>query len=124
MIRKNSGSNNMCSLECNYIGAVRHNRVNNGKKTLFFLNYAATHPDNVLTYNKSNMVLAVHSNTSYLTKPKARIRVGGHFFVGVTCQQMDNSFNYKQQYTPHLRILKLVVASAAEAELGTLFLGM
>jgi hypothetical protein len=28
------------------------------------LDYVATHPDAILTYNKSDMVLAVHSNAS------------------------------------------------------------
>jgi hypothetical protein len=37
-----------------------------------FLDYAGTHQDAVLTYHTSNMVLVVHSNPSYLSKPKAR----------------------------------------------------
>jgi hypothetical protein len=46
-----------------------------------FLDYAATHPDTILTYKRSDMVLVVHSNASYLSKPKARSRAGGHFFL-------------------------------------------
>ncbi len=45
------------------------------------LDYVATHPDAILKYNKSNMVLAVHSDASYLSKPQARSRAGGHFFL-------------------------------------------
>ena len=51
------------------------------RKTLKFLDYAATHPDAILTFNASNMVLNVQSDASYLTKPKARSRSGGHFFM-------------------------------------------
>jgi len=37
--------------------------------------------DAVLSYHTSNMVLAVHSDASNLSKPKARSRAGGHFFL-------------------------------------------
>ena len=40
------------------------------------LDYVATHPDAILTYKKSDMVLAVHSDASYLSKPQARSRAG------------------------------------------------
>ncbi len=36
-----------------------------------FLDYAASHQDAILTYQASDMVLIVHSNASYLSKPKA-----------------------------------------------------
>ena len=51
------------------------------RKTQKFMDYAATHPDAVLTYHKSDMRLAVHSDASYLSKPKARRRSGGAFFL-------------------------------------------
>jgi hypothetical protein len=35
----------------------------------------------ILTYKASNMVLAVHSNASYLSKPKTCSRAGGHMFM-------------------------------------------
>ena len=37
-----------------------------------FFDYAATNNKAVLTYKASNMVLAVHSNDSYLNEPQAR----------------------------------------------------
>ena len=49
------------------------------KKSRKFMDYATTHPDSVLTYRKSDMLLTVHSDASYLGKPKARSRAGGHF---------------------------------------------
>ena len=51
------------------------------EKTLYFLDYVASHPDAVLTYNASDMVINLHSDASYLLEPKARSRAGGHFFM-------------------------------------------
>ena len=34
------------------------------------LDYAATHPDAIITYSVSNMVLAGHSYASYLSETK------------------------------------------------------
>jgi hypothetical protein len=50
-------------------------------QTLQLLNYLATQEDAVLSYYASSMVLAVHSNTSYLSEPKACSRAGKHFFL-------------------------------------------
>jgi hypothetical protein len=41
------------------------------RQTLQLLDYLATQEDAVLFYHASDMVLAVHSNASYLSKPKA-----------------------------------------------------
>ena len=67
------------------------------------------------------MILNIHSDASYLGAPQARSRVGGHFFLG---------WLPKDGHPIHLNgaihivftLLKFVVSSAAEAELGTLFI--
>jgi hypothetical protein len=46
-----------------------------------FLDYMALQDKAVLTYKASNMVLAVHSNASYLSKPKACSHAGGYMFI-------------------------------------------
>eukprot|EP00957_Ditylum_brightwellii_P104132 7932537-Ditylum_brightwellii.AAC.1 len=51
------------------------------KAVIMILNYCATYPDAVLRYHKSDMILHVHSDASYLGEPEARSRAGGHFFV-------------------------------------------
>ncbi len=51
------------------------------RQTLQLLDYLAMQENAVLSYHASNMVLAVHSNASYLSKPKACSRAGGHFFL-------------------------------------------
>jgi hypothetical protein len=50
-------------------------------QTLQHLNYLVTQEDAVLPYHTSDMVLAVHSDASYLSEPKAHSRARGHFFL-------------------------------------------
>ena len=54
---------------------------NTMQKVKQFLDYAATHPDPIITYSASGMVLSAHSDASYLSETKARSRAGGHFFM-------------------------------------------
>ena len=82
------------------------------------LDYAATHPDAIVTYRASDMVLAGHSDASYLSETKARSRAGGHFF-------MDSDTTYPNNNGAVLtiaQIIKAVMSSAAEAELGALYI--
>jgi hypothetical protein len=51
------------------------------RQTLQLLDYLTTQEDTLLSYHASDMVLAVHSNASYVSEPKAQSRVGGHFFL-------------------------------------------
>ena len=51
------------------------------EKTKYVLDYAASHPDAITTFSKREMVLAVPSNASYLTEPRARSKAGGHLFM-------------------------------------------
>jgi hypothetical protein len=83
-----------------------------------FLDYTATHQDAIITYKKSDMVLVVHSNTSYLSKPKARSRAGSHFFLSSDIEDpIDNGavLNLAQ-------LIKAAMSSAAEAELRALYI--
>lgn len=43
-----------------------------------FLNYAASNPDATVRYIRSDMVLHVESDASYLTAPKSRSRAEGY----------------------------------------------
>jgi hypothetical protein len=45
------------------------------------LDFIATQEEAILTYRASKMVLAIHSNASHLSKPKARSRAGGQMFM-------------------------------------------
>jgi hypothetical protein len=64
--------------------------------------------------------LAIHSNTSYLSKPKSCSPAGGHMFmVG-----KDNiPFNIGAVLNI-LQIIQAAMSSVAEAELGTLFINV
>jgi hypothetical protein len=64
------------------------------------------------------MVLAVHSNTSYLSKPKAHSRVGGHFFLSSNTTVPPN--NGAILIIAH--IIKNVMSSATKAELAGLYI--
>ena len=86
-----------------------------------FLNYMATHPDAIIRYYASDMILNVHSDASYLTAPKARSRAGGHFFLG-SLPKDGCPIRLNGAILTQCAILKCVAASAAEAELGALFL--
>ncbi len=86
-----------------------------------FLDYMWTHPDAIIQYRASDMILNVHCDVSYLSAPKACSHAGGYFFLGSIPQDGDP---IKLNGTLHITcaILKLVATFAAEAELGALFL--
>jgi hypothetical protein len=42
-----------------------------------FLDYVASQEEAVLTFRASDMILAIHSDASYLSEAKARSRAGG-----------------------------------------------
>ena len=68
-----------------------------------FLNYASTHQAVILTYTRTNMVLVVHSDASYLP-----LRYG----------RPDQQWGCSQPS----QLIKAVMSSTAEAELGTLYI--
>ena len=104
------------------LSAIASEQANPTEKTMKkcrqFLDYAASQEDAVLTYRASDMVLAVHSDASYLNEAKARSRVGGHHFLTANDPIPTNNgavLNISQ-------IIKAVMSSAAESELGALFI--
>ena len=83
-----------------------------------FLDYAASQDEAILTYRASDMVLAIHSDASYLSEAKARSRAGGHFFLS------DNAEFQANNGAVHTtaQIIKAVMSSAAEAEIGAMYI--
>ena len=75
------------------------------------LAYAASYPNNSLVYKRSNMLLSVHSDASYLSRSRSRSVAGGIGFLG----------NDNPPLFAISSILDVVVASAAESEYGSLF---
>jgi endonuclease/exonuclease/phosphatase (EEP) superfamily protein YafD len=89
-------------------------------KLLHLLNYYATHPNAKLRYHASYMILNIHSDAGYLNEPEARSRAGGHFFMSSKPKKGEQQHN-----GPLLTlstILRMLVTSAAEAEIDALFL--
>ena len=67
------------------------------------------------------MVLNIHSDASYLSEAKACSRAAGYFFLGST--PMDNQpIQLNGAIHCLCNFLKCVASSAAEAELGALFM--
>ncbi len=88
------------------------------KKVKQLLDYCATQEEAIITYNASKMISAVHSNAGYCNKKKARSRAGGHFFLS-----NDETFPPNNGVIlTNATIINAVMSSAAEAELGALYL--
>jgi hypothetical protein len=88
------------------------------------LDYAATHPDATLRYTASEMILHVHSDASYLSEPKSRSRAGGIFFLSDrTSKPTPTSAPPPTNGAIHVNcnIMRVIVASATEAEFAALF---
>jgi hypothetical protein len=90
---------------------------NTAKAVHQLLDYLATYPSDGITYCASNMILAAHSDASFLTEPNGQSRAGAHIFLTeddpIPCQN-----------GPVLmlsQVIKYVMASVAEAELAALY---
>eukprot|EP00804_Cyclotella_cryptica_P015897 CCRYP_006383-RA/>CCRYP_006383-RA protein AED:0.07 eAED:-0.04 QI:0/0/0/1/0/0/2/0/1375 len=68
----------------------------------------------------SDMILNIHSDASYLSATRARSQVAGYYFLG-SIPADDAPIKLNGAILVLCGILKFVVASAAEAELGALF---
>ena len=84
------------------------------------LNYAATHPDAVIRYVASDMILHVHSDASYLSAPKSRSRMAGFVFLANT-PNPEHTTHKNGPIHVATGILQHVMASVAEAETGAAF---
>ena len=49
------------------------------RRVIYLLDYSATHPDAVIMFRASDMVLNVHSDASFLSKKKAKSRMVEYF---------------------------------------------
>ena len=77
-----------------------------------------TYPDDVIIYRSSIVVLAVHSDAGFHNKFKGWSRAGAHVFLAE-----DDPFpRWNGPILTVAQIIKFVMTSAAEAELGALFI--
>ena len=93
---------------------------------IWLLNYSATHPDATNNYHSSDMILHVASDASYLCEERARSRAGGHF--PLANRLVENGDKPPTLPTNNgtihtlCQIIKTVMSSAAEADIGATFL--
>jgi hypothetical protein len=81
------------------------------------LDHVATYPCDGITFKASNMILAAHSDASFLSESKARSRAGAHIFL-------SNNNPIPQSNGPVLSImavLRSVYGSVTEVELAALY---
>jgi hypothetical protein len=99
------------------------------KACTHLLNYCATHPNAVIRYTASGMILHLHSaDAAYLSEAKARSQAGGIFFLSSplanpTCTPEPNDPPPPTNGALHIlsSIMPMVLSSATEANLGALF---
>ena len=87
------------------------------------LDYVATNPDATICYYASDMILNIHLDASYLLERNTRSRALGYFFLGLMPTR-DKPIRLNGAIFNLCSILKFAAASAAEAELGFLFLNV
>ena len=114
------------------INTLASQQANATKETMkaitHLLNYCATHPDAVVRYVASDMVLHIESDASYLTAPKARSRAAGYHYLSnkptdptKSPQPTDTSPPSNGAINILCQIMREVLSSAAEAELAAVF---
>ena len=82
------------------------------------IDYFATHPDAILRYKASGMMLRAHSDASYLSELQCRSRSVGFFYMG-------NATNYLSQPNGVIMVISTIMRNVilleVEAECGELF---
>ena len=90
-----------------------------------FLDYAATNPSAIIQYKSSDMILHIDSDASYLSESRAHRRTGGHYYLSSLPTDPKKSPNLLPPENGPIhtecRILKHVVASRVESEVGGMF---
>ena len=94
--------------------------VNTAQRSQQIMDYLTTQEPAVLTYCKSDMVLTVHSNASYLNEEEARSKANGHHFLSEDVPLPPNNGTIHNV----AEIIKGVMSSAAKAELGVMYINV
>jgi hypothetical protein len=89
-------------------------------KVIKLLNYCNTHPETKIRHHASDMILHIHSDAYYLSENEAKIRAGGFFYMGNTTKNDKKLTNGAILIVS--KVLKHVMSSAAEAEIGAVFI--
>jgi hypothetical protein len=100
------------------------------KRAIRILQYAASYPNHHLVFKACDMVLHVHSDASYLTRPNARSVAGGIFYCADHLSTTSHQTNLSSADDRNINggllavstIIPTVCSSAAEAEYAALFI--
>ena len=84
------------------------------------MDYLHTHPDAVIRFHASDMIIYIESDAAYLVLPQARSRVASIFYLSNATSGRP-PLNRAIQVT--CKTLQNVVSSVAEAETGGIFIG-
>lgn len=114
------------------LGTIATQQASATEATLYavtrILNYCSTNPAAIIRYTASDMQLYVESDASYLSESKARSRAAGYFYLSKHRRNPNKPPLHEEKSPPangaiHVlsNIMRDVVTSAAEAELGALF---
>ena len=101
------------------IGSQQAAARENTKETInHLLDYCATCPVDGILYRSSDMVLCAHSDAGFHNESKGRSREGAHIFLS------GNDFMPRCNglVLTIAQIIKFIVSSASESELGALFI--
>ena len=98
--------------------AQAHPTINVLAQAHRLLAYSTTFPDNSIVYHKSDMILRVQSDASYLSRSQSRSVAGGLAYL-VDADSPVSKLNGSIHAST--TIIDVVVASAAEAEYAALF---
>ena len=103
----------------NEIGHSQSKPTENTMKTLRqLLDYAATRPDAKIRFYASDMILLTDSNAAYLVLPNAKSRAAGYYYLS----KLGINPPLNGPIWIECRTLPLVASSAAEVEIGALFI--
>jgi hypothetical protein len=89
-------------------------------KVIKILNFCDTHRETKISYHASDMILHIHSDASYLSENEAKSRAGGFFYMGSNTNRDKKLTNGEILIIS--KVLKHVMSSAAEAEVGAVFI--
>jgi hypothetical protein len=89
-------------------------------KVIKLLNYCNTHPETIIRYHASDMILHIHSDASYLSEKEANSIAGGFLYMGSSTNTDKKLTNGEILIIS--TVLKHVMSSAAEAEIGAVFI--
>ncbi len=84
------------------------------------LDYLVGHADANVCFHASDMIMNIHSDTSYLSEANAQSRACGHFFLGWV-PTVNTTICLNWAFHVSTTNLLFIITSAAEAELGALY---